>query len=111
MHVYTERQNGQSVTTYHRLYSRNKNNEMELVIEPAIIEDKLRLGERFNNGVLETFAGRQRLFVCYLPNNPTFMNEEINKISYVHVYTERQNGQSVTTYHRLYSRNKTMKWS
>lgn len=49
---------------------------MELVIEPAIIEDKLRLGERFNNGVLEkTFAGRQRLFVCYLPNNPTFMNE------------------------------------
>lgn len=26
---------------------------MELVIEPAIIEDKLRLGERFNNGVLE----------------------------------------------------------
>ncbi len=76
VHVYTERQNGQSVTTYHRLYSRNKNNEMELVIEPAIIEDKLRLGERFNNGVLEkTFAGRQRLFVCYLPNNPTFMNE------------------------------------
>ena len=40
---------------------------MELVIEPAIIEDKLRLGERFNNGVLEkTFTGRQRLFVCYL---------------------------------------------
>lgn len=76
VHVYTERQNGQSVTTYHRLYSRNKNNEMELVVEPAIIEDKLRLGERFNNGVLEkTFAGRQRLFVCYLPNNPTFMNE------------------------------------
>lgn len=76
VHVYTERQNGQSVTTYHRLYSRNKNNEMELVIEPAIIEDKLRLGEQFNNGVLEkTFAGRQRLFVCYLPNNPTFMNE------------------------------------
>ena len=41
---------------------------MELVIEPAIIEDKLRLGgERFNNGVLEkTFAGRQRLFCLLL---------------------------------------------
>lgn len=42
---------------------------------------------------------------------PQTVEEEINKISYVHVYTERQNGQSVTTYHRLYSRNKTMKWS
>lgn len=76
VHVYTERQDGQSVTTYDRLYSRNYNNELELVDDPAIIEDKLRLGEAFTNGVLtKTFVGRQRPFVCYLPNNPTFMNE------------------------------------
>ncbi|PTK30818.1 hypothetical protein [Staphylococcus hominis] len=76
VHVYTERQNGQSVTTLDRLFLRNKNNELQLVTDAQVIEDKLRLGETFVNGVLEkTFAGRQRLFITYLPNNPTFMNE------------------------------------
>lgn len=76
VHVYTERQNGQSVTTLDRLFLRDKNNELQLVTDAQIIEDKLRLGETFVNGVLQkTFAGRQRLFITYLPNNPTFMNE------------------------------------
>lgn len=76
VHVYTERQNGQSVTTLDRLFLRNKNNELQLVTDAQVIEDKLHLGETFVNGVLQkTFAGRQRLFITYLPNNPTFMNE------------------------------------
>lgn len=76
VHVYTERQDGQSVTTLDRLFLRNKNNELQLVTDAQVIEDKLRLGETFVNGVLQkTFAGRQRLFITYLPNNPTFMNE------------------------------------
>lgn len=76
VHVYTERQNGQSVTTLDRLFLRDKNNELQLVTDAQVIEDKLHLGETFVNGVLQkTFAGRQRLFITYLPNNPTFMNE------------------------------------
>ena len=76
VHVYTERQDGQSVTTLDRLFLRNKNNELQLVTDAQVIEDKLHLGETFVNGVLQkTFAGRQRLFITYLPNNPTFMNE------------------------------------
>lgn len=76
VHVYTERQDGQSVTTLDRLFLRNKNNELQLVTDAQVIEDKLRLGETFVDGVLQkTFAGRQRLFITYLPNNPTFMNE------------------------------------
>lgn len=76
VHVYTERQDGQSVTTLDRLFLRNKNNELQLVTDAQVIEDKLRLGETFVNGVLQkTFTGRQRLFITYLPNNPTFMNE------------------------------------
>ena len=76
VHVYTERQNGQSVTTLDRLFLRDKNNELQLVTDAQVIEDKLHLGETFVNGVLQKmFAGRQRLFITYLPNNPTFMNE------------------------------------
>lgn len=76
VHVYTERQDGQSVTTLDRLFLRNKNNELQLVTDAQVIENKLHLGETFVNGVLQkTFAGRQRLFITYLPNNPTFMNE------------------------------------
>ena len=75
VHVYTERQNGQSVTTYDRLYMRNSENQLELIDDPTVIEDKLHLGESFTNGVLEkTFQGRQRPFVMYLPNEPTFTN-------------------------------------
>lgn len=75
VHVYTERQNGQSVTTYDRLYMRNSENQLELIDDPTVIEDKLHLGESFSNGVLEkTFQGRQRPFVMYLPNEPTFTN-------------------------------------
>lgn len=76
VHVYTERQEGQSVHTFDRLFRRNQENKMELVEEPEVIEDKLRLGQHFTNGVLEkTFNGRQRLFITYLANNPTFTNK------------------------------------
>jgi len=75
VHVYTERQDGKSVKTYDRLYIRNDENDMALVDDPAIIDEKLRLKGNFIDGVLEkTFTGRQRTFVSYLPNDPTFMN-------------------------------------
>lgn len=76
VHVYTERQEGQSVKTFDRLYVRNDENDLQLVDDPAIIQEKLRLNGNFVDGVLtKTFAGRQRLFVRYLANNPTFMNK------------------------------------
>ncbi|PTK42330.1 hypothetical protein BUZ61_17655, partial [Staphylococcus nepalensis] len=49
---------------------------MSLVEEPKVIEDKLRIGQHFTKGVLEkVFNGRQRLFISYLANNPTFTNK------------------------------------
>lgn len=76
VHVYTERQEGQSVKTIDKLYMRNGENEMSLVEDPSIIEDKLKLGGGFVSGkLIKTFAGRQRPFVTYLANNPTFMNK------------------------------------
>ena len=76
VHVYTERQEGQSVRTFDRLYVRNDENDLQLVDDPSIIQEKLRLNGNFVDGVLtKTFAGRQRLFVRYLANNPTFMNK------------------------------------
>ncbi len=76
VHVYTERQEGKSVKTYDKLYLRNDENELELVDDPTLIEEKLKLSGGLTNGVLEkTFAGRQRPFVSYLANDPTFMNK------------------------------------
>ena len=76
VHVYTERQEGQQVITYDRLYIRNDDNELALVDDPSIIEDKLHLNDKFVDGVLtKVFDGRQRPFVSYLANNPTFMNK------------------------------------
>lgn len=76
VHVYTERQEGDSVHTFDRLYKRDEENNMSLVEEPQVIEDKLRLGQHFTNGVLEkVFNSRQRLFITYLANNPTFTNK------------------------------------
>lgn len=76
VHVYTERQEGQSVRTFDRLYFRNDENDLQLVDDPAIIQEKLKLNGNFVDGVLtKTFAGRQRPFVRYLANNPTFMNK------------------------------------
>ena len=40
VHVYTERQDGQSVTTLDRLFLRNKNNELQLVTDAQDIEEK-----------------------------------------------------------------------
>ncbi|WP_433912354.1 hypothetical protein [Staphylococcus sp. LKG3-3] len=76
VHVYTERQEGQYVQTVDKLYVRNGENEMSLVEDPTILEEKLKLGGGFTNGELvKTFMGRQRPFVSYLANNPTFMNK------------------------------------
>lgn len=76
VHVYTERQEGQSVKTFDRLYFRNDENELQLVDDPTIIQEKLKLNGNFVDGVLtKTFTGRQRPFVRYLANNPTFMNK------------------------------------
>lgn len=76
VHVYTERQEGQTVRTVDKLYVRNDDNEMSLVEDPTILEDKLKLGGGFTNGeLIKTFAGRQRPFVTYLANSPTFMNK------------------------------------
>lgn len=76
VHVYTERQEGKSVKTFDRLYFRNNQNNLEIVDDPKIIEDKLKLSGTFVDGALvKTFPGRQRPFVCYLANNPTFMNK------------------------------------
>lgn len=81
VHVYTERQEGQSVKTYDSLYIRNDENEMEIVEDPSIILDKLQISGQFIDGVLtKTFEGRQRPFVRYLANNPTFMNRLGNSI-------------------------------
>lgn len=76
VHVYTERQEGQLVRTFDRLYFRNDENDLQLVDDPAIIQEKLKLNGNFVDGVLtKTFSGRQRPFVRYLANNPTFMNK------------------------------------
>lgn len=76
VHVYTERQEGRSVKTIDKLYFRNEMNELELVDDPEILVEKLRLNSHFVNGeLIKTFTGRQRPFVTYLANNPTFMNK------------------------------------
>lgn len=71
VHIYTERELGDEVQVFNKLYVSNRSEELQLVDDPMVIEDKLRL-----NGVLEyTFKGRQRRFIAYLANAPTFMNK------------------------------------
>ncbi|MFC6402960.1 hypothetical protein ACFP67_14195 [Mammaliicoccus sciuri] len=71
VHIYTERELGNEVQVSNKLYVSERSKELELVDDPAIIEEKLRL-----NGALEyTFKGRQRRFIAYLANAPTFMNK------------------------------------
>lgn len=75
VHVYTERQEGQRVVTYDRLYIRDGSNDMTLVTDPEIIKDKLYIDDVFIDGVLtKVFEGRQRPFITYLANEPTFTN-------------------------------------
>ncbi|MFV5767206.1 hypothetical protein [Mammaliicoccus sciuri] len=71
VHIYTERELGNEVQVSNKLYVSERSKELELVDDPAIIEEKLRL-----NGALEySFKGRQRRFIAYLANAPTFMNK------------------------------------
>ena len=71
VHIYTERELGNEVQVSNKLYVSERSKELELVDDPIIIEEKLRL-----NGALEyTFIGRQRRFIAYLANAPTFMNK------------------------------------
>lgn len=71
VHIYTERELGNEVQVSNKLYVSERSKELELVDDPSIIEEKLRL-----NGALEySFKGRQRRFIAYLANAPTFMNK------------------------------------
>lgn len=71
VHIYTERELGDMVQISNKLYVSERSEELKLVDDPTVIEEKLRL-----NGTLEyTFKGRQRRFIAYLANAPTFMNK------------------------------------
>ncbi|MFO3693631.1 hypothetical protein [Staphylococcus felis] len=71
VHVYTERENGQSLEMRDRLYLSNGDGKLTLVEDPEIIEEKLHVTPQELDKV---FYGRQRVLVCYLANEPTFTN-------------------------------------
>ncbi|REH82314.1 hypothetical protein DOS79_01165 [Staphylococcus felis] len=71
IHVYTERENGQSLEMRDRLYVSDGNGELTLVEDPQIIEEKLHVTSQELDKV---FHGRQRTLICYLANEPTFTN-------------------------------------
>lgn len=71
VHVYTEREEGKSVSVSHKLYVSKASEKLELVEDPSIIEEKLHLGGKLTH----TFTGRQRTLISYVANSPTFMNK------------------------------------
>lgn len=71
VHIYSERELGNEVQVTNRLYVSERSGELELVDDPAVIEDKLHL----NGNLQYIFKGRQRRFIAYLANAPTFMNK------------------------------------
>lgn len=71
VHVYTERENGKSLSTHDRLYINKGDGDLELITDPQVIQDKLKVSM---NDLDKTFNGRQRTLVCYLANDPTFTN-------------------------------------
>lgn len=72
VHVYTERESEDAIETLDRLYKSNDENNLVLVEEPEIIQEKLQIDLADTHKV---FKGRQRTFVSYLANNPTFTNK------------------------------------
>lgn len=71
VHVYTERENGKSLSTHDRLYINKGDGDLKLITDPQVIQDKLKVNM---NDLDKTFNGRQRVLVCYLANDPTFTN-------------------------------------
>ncbi|WP_105992235.1 hypothetical protein [Staphylococcus chromogenes] len=71
VHVYTERENGKSLSTHDRLYINKGDGDLKLITDPQVIQDKLKVSM---NDLDKTFNGRQRVLVCYLANDPTFTN-------------------------------------
>ncbi|MDK9853830.1 hypothetical protein [Staphylococcus equorum] len=72
VHVYTERESEDAIETLDRLYKSNDENNLVLVEEPEIIQEKLQIDLADTHKV---FKGRQRTFVSYLANDPTFTNK------------------------------------
>lgn len=72
VHVYTERESEDAIETLDRLYKSNDENNLVLVEEPELIQDKLQIDVADAHKV---FRGRQRTFVSYLANDPTFTNK------------------------------------
>lgn len=72
VHVYTERESENAIETLDRLYKSNDENNLVLVEEPEIIQEKLQMDLADTHKV---FKGRQRTFVSYLANDPTFTNK------------------------------------
>lgn len=72
VHVYTERESEEAIETLDRLYKSNDENNLVLVEEPELIREKLQIDVADAHKV---FRGRQRTFVSYLANDPTFTNK------------------------------------
>lgn len=72
VHVYTERESEDAIETLDRLYKSNDENNLVLVEEPELIQEKLQIDVADAHKV---FRGRQRTFVSYLANDPTFTNK------------------------------------
>ncbi|WP_270893065.1 hypothetical protein [Staphylococcus saprophyticus] len=72
VHVYTERESEEAIETLDRLYKSNDENNLVLVEEPELIQEKLQIDVADAHKV---FRGRQRTFVSYLANDPTFTNK------------------------------------
>ncbi|OEK70633.1 hypothetical protein [Staphylococcus equorum] len=72
VHVYTERESEDAIETLDRLYKSNDENNLVLVEEPEIIQEKLQIDLADTHKV---FKGRQRTFVSYLANDSTFTNK------------------------------------
>lgn len=70
VHIYSEVEEENRLTTIHRLYKRNGESELEQVLDEAFIKERLGLEELY-----QSFIGRMRSFINYLPYNATFMDE------------------------------------
>lgn len=69
VHVHTEKEQDNGLQVVHRLYQRDAEGAMQEVQEPALIKEKLGIEQQEI-----FFAGRQRTFINYLANRPTFNN-------------------------------------
>lgn len=68
VHIYTEREEKDSLHAYHRLYKRNRDGDLEQVTDEAVLKVIL---EDYED---DEYKGRKRRFMDYLGNNVTFMD-------------------------------------